>query len=102
MGKKTLPREPWRGSQVCGYQIQIGSWHNSGNIFCGERKEHGLYACREHHQAMAEDEPDGRVRMAPGNAIGSRNKPVRLQWEPSDGSRPVEPTKQEVVDYPVG
>ncbi len=103
--KKTLPREPFRGGQICGYQIQVGSWHNSGQVFCGERKAHGLYGCPEHHQAMAEDQPDGILRardMAPGNARGDRRKPARLQWEPMEGTKPIEPTPEEVADYPVG
>ena len=62
--------EPDRGSQTCGYQIQVGSWHNDGQKFCGEPKVRGKYFCQEHHDWVALDEPDGRIRMAPGNAIG--------------------------------
>lgn len=63
--------EPDRGSRICGYQMQIGSWHNDGNRFCTETKARGLYFCQEHHDWLAADEPDGRIRMAPGNAIGA-------------------------------
>ncbi|MFD5384285.1 hypothetical protein ACFWMG_04810 [Streptomyces sp. NPDC127074] len=69
--KRILTREPARSSQICGYQIQIGSWHNTGNQFCGERKARGLYFCQEHHDWVALDEPGGVIRMAPGNAIGT-------------------------------
>lgn len=67
---KILNHEPDRGSQICGYQIQVGSWHNSGQQFCGERKVPGLYFCQEHHDWVSLDEPDGIIRMAPGNAVG--------------------------------
>lgn len=53
-------KEPDRGSQICGYQIQVGSWHNDGNRFCTKRKVKGLYFCQEHHDWLAADEPDGR------------------------------------------
>lgn len=38
---KILTQEPDRGSQICGGQIQVGSWHNNGHQFCGERKAPG-------------------------------------------------------------
>jgi hypothetical protein len=62
-----LNHEPDRGSQICGYQIQVGSWHNDGQKFCGERKAPGKFFCQEHHDWVA---ADGPIRMAPGNAIG--------------------------------
>lgn len=43
---KILREEPGPSSQTCGYQMQIGSWHNDGNRY-------------------------GVIRMAPGNAIGT-------------------------------
>lgn len=64
-------KEPARSSQICGYQIQVGSWHNDGQRFCTKGKVKGLYFCQEHHDWLAADEPDGRIRMAPGNAIGT-------------------------------
>ena len=67
---RILNYEPDRGSQTCGYQIQVGSWHNAGSQFCGEPKAHGKYFCQNHHDWVALDEPDGIIRMAPGNAIG--------------------------------
>lgn len=33
---KILREEPDRGSQICGYQIQVGSWHNDGHKYCDE------------------------------------------------------------------
>lgn len=67
---KILTEEPDRGSQTCGYQIQVGSWGNSGQQFCGEPKVRGLYHCQVHHDWLALDEPDGIIRMARGNAKG--------------------------------
>ncbi|MGW0577735.1 hypothetical protein ACWD25_17575 [Streptomyces sp. NPDC002920] len=64
-------KEPDRGSQTCGYQMQVGSWHNDGNRFCTKSKVKGLYFCQEHHDWLVQDEPDGRIRMASGNAIGT-------------------------------
>lgn len=66
---RILREEPDRGGQLCGYQIQIGCWHNDGQKFCGEPKAPGLYFCREHHQDVLEEY--GEVRMAPGNAVGT-------------------------------
>jgi len=62
--------EPPRGSQICGYQIRVGG-HPSGDRFCGKPKIKGLYFCREHHDWLADDEPDGVIRMARGNAVGT-------------------------------
>ena len=66
---KTLDREPPRSSQTCGYQISESGWDSRAS-YCGEPKVRGLYHCQEHHDWLALDEPDGRIRMAPGNAIG--------------------------------
>lgn len=62
--------EPDPGSQTCGYQTQIGSWHNDGQRFCAEPKATGLYFCQPHHDWVIQDEPDGIIRMAPGNVKG--------------------------------
>ncbi|MEV0779193.1 hypothetical protein [Streptomyces sp. NPDC050428] len=34
------------------------------------RKAKGLYFCQDHHDGVALGEPDGIIRMAPGNVIG--------------------------------
>lgn len=60
--------EPDRASQTCGYQIQVGGWHNDGHRFCTRRKACGKYFCNEHHQEVLDT--CGEIRMAPGNAIG--------------------------------
>ncbi|MFD5697464.1 hypothetical protein [Streptomyces lasiicapitis] len=62
--------EPDPASQTCGYQIQVGGWDNDGNRFCVAPKATGLYFCQEHHDWVIQDEPDGIVRMAPGNVRG--------------------------------
>lgn len=58
-------REPARSSQICGYQFP------GTHSYCGDRKVKGLYYCQEHHDWVALDYEDGRIRMAPGNAIGT-------------------------------
>lgn len=60
--------EPDRGSQTCGYQIQVAQWQNDGHRFCTRRKARGKYFCTEHHQEVLDTY--GEIRMAPGNAIG--------------------------------
>ena len=57
-------REPARSSQICGYQFP------GTHAYCGDRKVKGLYWCQAHHDWLILDEPDGVMRMAPGNAIG--------------------------------
>lgn len=65
---KTLTHEPARDSQTCGYQIQVGSWHNDGQKFCGAQKARGLYFCRQHHEWVLD--LNGEIHMAPGNVRG--------------------------------
>jgi hypothetical protein len=67
---RTLKHEPARSSQVCGYQITVTTW-TSRESYRGEPKVKGLYFCQEHHDWVALDYEDGRIRMAPGNAIGT-------------------------------
>lgn len=122
---KTLPREPWRGGQICGYQSEYGVIPGR-SVFCGEYKGLGLYFCPEHDQWVREE--CGQVRIAPGNAIGleivpsdvtagyyiardkdgqtragarSRTDLARmlgfdLQWEPHQGIHPIDPTDEEL------
>lgn len=89
---KTLPREPWRGSMICGWQISYGM---PGSTFCAERKSDGLYLCEEHQDDLAGES----MRFAPGNAVGESHWQVRLLWEPMDGDDPVEATPEEVARY---
>lgn len=64
---RTLPREPWRGGQICGYQIAYGlPW----SIFCGEFKKLGSPLCEEHDQEMREEHYGVLPEFAPGNAAG--------------------------------
>jgi len=87
---KTLPREPWRGSMICGWQIRYGT-------YCAARKADGLPMCEEHYQDVLDEY--GEVRMAPGNAVGAPQWAVRLLWEPMEGDEPVEPSYDEMVRY---
>lgn len=96
MSPNILPREPWRGSQICGYQVETTTW-TSRAAYCGDRKADGRYYCDEHHFQVEMEY--GQVVMAPGNAIGDTDKPVRLLWEPWEGSTPVEPSSDEMSRY---
>lgn len=93
---KILPREPWRGSQICGYQISCGGWSSTA-AFCGERKEDGLPYCQEHFWDVMDEY--GEVRMAPGNALGDPKWSVRLLWEPYEGDSPEEASYEEMAAY---
>ena len=92
----TLPREPWRGSQICGYLVE----DDAGCIvFCGERKAEGLpfcFECAEHFEAHY---GGFNIVVADCVALGCRTKAVRLLWEPCDGGCPEEPTGDETAAY---
>lgn len=87
---KTLPREPWRGGQICGEQLEYGLVPGR-MVFCGERKESGSYWCRRHH--------DDEARMAAGNVLGEESEPLELLWEPFEGAEPVKPTAEELLEH---
>lgn len=91
MTPKTLPREPWRGSMICG-------WQNGFRLeYCGERKAQGLPMCREHYDSVMDEYGD--VLMAPGNALGHSKWAVRLLWEGEDPDVPVEASYEEMTAY---
>jgi hypothetical protein len=91
---KTLPREPWRGSQICGHEISVG---RMSSTYCGERKAPGERACMQHAEEMRAEY--GTVRYAPGNEYGYPDEPLVLLWEPYDGTGPVQPTGDELSRY---
>lgn len=93
---KTLPREPWRGSQVCGWQVYDGT-ASSTPAYCAARKADFRPACVEHYDDYSDDY--GLTRWAPGNALGDLSVPVRLLWEPMDDLLPVVPTDEELARY---
>lgn len=122
---KTLPREPWRGGQICGYQTAYGLPHS---IFCGEFKKPGSPACEEHDRELREDNYGVLPKFAPGNALGleltfrsgtwrvhdvhgdliagsARRETLEymhgftLSWEPWEGSSPIEPTPEELAAF---
>lgn len=95
-GNRTLPREPWRGSMICGFQVCYGSWSRS-MTFCAERKANGLPMCEEHFNAVLDEY--GVVEMAPGNALGAPQWAVRLLWEPAEGETPIEASAEELARY---
>lgn len=58
----TLPREPWRGGQICGWQTAYGlPW----SIFCGEFKETGSPLCEEHDYLERMDGYGSLPKFAP-------------------------------------
>jgi len=97
MTSKTLPREPWRGSMICGYQISCGGWSSPPMAFCAERKAEGFPLCREHYAETASEY--GHANFAPGNAVGESHWQIRLLWEPYEGEDPVEATAEEIALY---
>lgn len=96
---RTLPREPWRGGQICGYQTAYGMpW----SVYCGEMKKPGSPLCEEHDAEMRE-EYGSLPKFAPGNALGlaeyrRTTMPCMFQlaWEPYEGDRPVPASEEEI------
>lgn len=99
MGMRTLPREPWRGSQICGYQIAYGlPW----SIFCGELKKPGSPWCEGHDReeradnygvlpSVAEDVALGLPETVQGDGV--------LSWETEDPDTPRYATEEEVAAW---
>lgn len=78
---KTVPREPWRGGQICGYQTNVGGWSEGAAAYCGEMKKPGSPLCEEHDEWVRLDREDGQLpRFAPGNALGLRLVPCFDDW----------------------
>ena len=121
---RTLPREPWRGGQICGYQSEYGVVPGR-TVQCGEFKAPGLYFCRHHHKWVS---LDGPIRMAEGNVRGlslvqdgdrwvvlsgsgmfRAASPDRaflekvygftLEWEPYEGDMPIPATPEEIAAW---
>jgi hypothetical protein len=94
MEHRTLPREPWRGSMICGTQI---AFVGRAAEYCAERKADGAYACEACWNEMIAY--DDSLVFAPGNAIGESHWAIRLLWEPSEGEEPIEASAEEVAAY---
>lgn len=92
MENGTLPREPWRGSMICGHQTACGM-----PAYCSARKGDDLPMCAEHYYETLDTY--GQVRMAPGNALGAPELATRLLWEGEDASIPVEASYEEMSLY---
>lgn len=79
---KTLPREPWRGGQICGEQTAYGlPW----SIFCGEFKKPGSPLCEEHDQEARTDNYGVLPKFATGNALGLKIRQTHWRWSVYDG-----------------
>lgn len=98
MTMKTLPREPWRGGQICGYQTKVGGWSEGPAAYCGEYKKPGSYVCDEHDRELREDNYGVLPKFAEGNALG-QDGPYFLLWEPHEGKIPDVPTSEELAAY---
>lgn len=101
MGLKTVPREPWRGGQICGEQIGYGL---PGSIFCGEFKMLGSPACEVHDRELREDNYGVLPKFAEGNALGKRaidmtDDELTLSWETEDPHAPEPATEEEVAAW---
>lgn len=97
---KTLTREPWRGGQICGWQMAYGL---PGSRFCGEFKKLGSPLCEEHDREERADNYGRLPKFAPGNALGlaeyrrtAMPYVFQLAWEPMEGDTPVPATKDEI------
>lgn len=51
----TLPKEPWRGGQICGHQTNVGGWSEGLAAYCGEFKKLNSPACEKHDRELRED-----------------------------------------------
>jgi hypothetical protein len=97
MTPRTLPKEPWRQSMICGWQVAFGDWTH-GPAWCAGRKANGEHFCQSHHwQALGEYGADYTV--APGNALGAPELAVRLLWEGEEPGTPVEASAEEMARY---
>lgn len=91
---KTLPREPYRGGQICGEQLEYGVVPGR-SVFCGDHKAHLAYYCVVHAWEVIRDGEDPSLGMAEGNALGDVRIPAELQWEGEDG-KPQTATPEEI------
>jgi hypothetical protein len=125
---RTLPREPWRGGQICGWQTNVGGWSEGAAAYCGEFKKLGSLLCEAHDRLERMDGYGSLPKFAPGKALGleltfcSTSWVVRdaygelvraastqreladwfgftLRWEPYEGPVPVIPTAEELAAF---
>lgn len=99
---RTLPREPWRGGQICGEQLEYGVVPGR-LVFCGEFKKPGSPLCTVHDRELRLDNYGVLPKFAPDNALGlaayrrtSMPYMFQLGWEPDDGDKPIPATEEEI------
>lgn len=126
---RTLPREPWRGGQICGEQLEYGVVPGR-SVYCSEFKKLGSPLCEEHDREYRFDNAGVLPRFAEGNALGlvikksrwgwsvldewgqlcssadDRAKVERLYgftllWEPYEGNVPIDATPEELAAFQV-
>lgn len=100
---RTLPREPWRGGQICGYQTAYGlPW----SVFCGEFKKPYSPLCEAHDAELREAHGGVLPKFAPGNALGLAEYRrtampylFQLAWEPDEDTGPIAASKEEIAAW---
>lgn len=125
---RTLPREPWRGGQICGEQLEYGVVPGR-SVYCGEFKKLGSPLCEAHDSLERMDGYGSLPKFAPGNATGLKWAAIpgygwgvydvhgevvgssssrstleeyysfTLKWEPDEGPVPVIPTPEELAAF---
>jgi hypothetical protein len=103
---RTLPKEPWRGGQVCGYQTNVGGWSEGQPEYCGEFKKPGSPLCDEHDAELREEYDGVLPTFAPGNAPGLAvyrrtlmPYMFQLAWETEDPDKPKPATPEEIAAW---
>lgn len=100
---RTLPREPWRGGQICGWQMEYGTGRE---VYCGEFKAPRQPVCTPHVKQLREVYGGSLSFVAPGNALGlaayrqgTMPYMFQLAWEPDEGDTPIPATEEEIAAW---
>lgn len=103
---RTLPREPWRGGQICGHQTNVGGWSEGSPEFCGEFKKPYSPVCDVHDAELREEYGGALPKFAPGNALGlaayrraSMPYLFQLAWEPHEDTGPIAASEEEITAW---
>lgn len=83
MGMRKLFREPYRGGQICGEQLEYGVMPGRV-VFCGEPKQPGEFFCPAHYEDIVQSGAYGPIRTAEGNARGLHVWRVSGVWKAYD------------------
>lgn len=125
----TLPKEPWRGGQLCGWQLSQAI-ETARASYCGEPKMGGEIICYPHYvqnieggelpdfadgneygHYVQQSAIDGKWRVFSGcndvlmsehdTEFEAREAAGQhdLKWEPCEGDTPEDPTPEELADF---